>query len=64
MEIEKFKQILKDNEISGGDLAEEIGLTRGSYSELTRINNKKVPRWITMFMMGFRLGQKTNKNDI
>ena len=58
--IEKFKDILKKENLSSQDFSKEIGINHRSFRTLTT-KGSKIPRWIKSFIFGYKLG-KNNKN--
>lgn len=59
----EFKDILKKYNLEYKDISEYMGMTLGSFTNLVNRKNGKVPRWIKMFILGYKLGIKTNKKE-
>lgn len=56
--IKVYKEILKKEGISGNFMAEMLGITYGSYRSMTKDNVNVVPKWVSSFVMGYRLINK------
>lgn len=55
--MDDYKKILKENGLSGKDIAYALGMTYGSYrNAISRGAKSGAPRWIKAFVMGFTLG--------
>lgn len=53
---DRFKEILKEEGISGKDFCELLGgLSYGSYRSLTMPSNKSCPKWVRSFVMAYEL---------
>lgn len=56
--LKEYKEILKREGIESKFMAEMLGFTYDSYRTMTKINAKVVPKWVTSFVMGYRLINK------
>lgn len=55
----EYKKILKDNGLTGKDMAELLGLEYGGYrSIISRGTDKGSPKWIKAFMLGYKIGKE------
>lgn len=57
---EKLKKILKENGITGKNLAEMLNMTYGSYRSLTRKSATNVPKWVRSAIIFYELGRLSN----
>jgi len=56
--IEKLKIILKEEGLSGADLASRLGIKYSSYRTMTGKSVKVVPKWAESFVQGYKLGRE------
>lgn len=59
--LKEYKEILSKEGITGQFMAEMLGITYGSYRTMTMSSNEVVPKWVTSFVMGYRLINKIDK---
>lgn len=60
LRMTEYKEILRDHGMSGGDMADLLGLTHSSYRTLVG-GSKGVPKWVKSFMVGYMLAKKEEK---
>jgi hypothetical protein len=53
--LKEFKDILEKENIDAKDMAKTLGITYGSYRTMTMSSNEVVPKWVTSFVMAYRL---------
>lgn len=53
--LEKYKKILKEEGVSGKDMAKLFGMEYSSYRYSTRSGAKVVPKWVRSFVTGYEL---------
>lgn len=53
--IDRYKQILKKEKISGKQMAEKLGITYDSYRSMTRNKTDSHPRWVRSFIIAYEL---------
>ena len=53
-ELEVYKELLREMGISGKEMADELGVSYGSYRAMTRSGAKKVPKWVKSFLFALR----------
>mgnify|MGYP003669416955 CR=1 FL=1 len=58
MELKKFKKILKEECITGKEVAVMIGITYGSYRVATMSSSLITPKWVTSFVAAYELSNK------
>lgn len=56
--LERFKEILKLNGITGKEFAKIHGLNYIGYRSATRSGSDNVPKWVRSFVNGYDLGKK------
>lgn len=54
--INEFKQILKENKISGKTMAEKLHLSYGSY-RAALVSGAKTPKWVISFVIAYKLNK-------
>lgn len=55
--IEKLKILLKEEGMSGQDLARILGIRYASYRTMTGKSAKSVPKWASAMVLGYKLGK-------
>jgi len=55
--IDKLKILLKEEGMSGQDLAEILGIRYSSYRTMTGKSAKSVPKWANALVLGYKLGR-------
>lgn len=55
--MDEYKQILKDEEVTGKDVASWLGVSYSSYRGSTMKSLKKYPKWVRAFVIGYKLGR-------
>lgn len=58
--LDKLKEILKENGVTGKDLSEMLNMTYGSYRSLTRKSSTHVPKWVRSAIIFYELGRLSN----
>ena len=53
--LKEYKEILSKEGITGQFMSEILGITYGSYRTMTMSSNDVVPKWVTSFVMAYRL---------
>lgn len=62
--MSEFKDILRENNFSGREMADALGLTYSSYrSMLSRGSSGKAPRWMKAFMIGYGWGENSGREN-
>lgn len=61
--LDKLKEILKAEGMTGKDLADLLGITYGSYRVGTRKNKTNPPAWVRAFIIGYFLREKNEKQQ-
>lgn len=55
--IQKLKEILRSEKMSGKSFAEYLGLQYTSYRGATKISAPTTPKWVKGFLLGYSLGR-------
>ena len=55
--IQKLKNILRSEKMSGKSFAEYLGLQYISYRGATKISAPTTPKWVKGFLLGYSLGR-------
>lgn len=51
----RLKEILKENEWTGKELAEALGMSYGHYRKMTMSKKENPPNWVHAFVLGYDL---------
>ena len=55
--IQRFKLILKEEGITGKQMAEMLGIGYDSYRSMTRNSASTHPRWVRSFVLAYELSK-------
>lgn len=56
--LQEYKDILAKENLTGVIMAEKIGLLYSSYKSSTKTSADCVPKWVTAFLIGYKLNNK------
>tara|TARA_R110002051_G_scaffold323721_1_gene418256 strand:- start:798 stop:1016 length:219 start_codon:yes stop_codon:yes gene_type:complete len=56
--LHEYKNILKDNDVTGVEMSEKLNLLYSSYKGSTKTSADCVPKWVTAFLIGYKLNNK------
>jgi hypothetical protein len=54
-ELQEYKGILKDNDVTGIEMSKKLGILYSSYRSSTKTSADCVPKWVTAFLIGYKL---------
>ena len=58
--LKEYKKILEENNLTGKEMSNLLGLTHKSYRTLIASSVKVVPKWVKSFLIGYKLGKNCN----